>query len=384
MPTRRTVLRACTALGLCGATPTATASRSTAPGRPTDEFDPRETLDALRALGGPAVGRVDLAALRASDRSLDATLDHAVRRRVPRSADPVATWTGRSVLRELRGSATVRSAGRTGGHAVYDVESSRGRAALGRRGDRLVAAVPRAGSTARHALVDRLSAGSGAPLPGPVADAFADADGDAFISVPVGTDPPGGLDGVTALGLGVTLDADRPFLARFQGEVDPPRARSALAALGVPLGVLSDLEFDRDPAGLTLRATVDRQTQVGGSFLLFLLAVVLAVLGTFVLGVGTEVESTAPEVSFAFDYDRETGRVRITHAGGDTIGSDASVSVRYTRDGEVRVERWHEPDGISAGDQYTTENAVDPGTEVRVVWGQGERTRTLGSFRVPS
>lgn len=382
MPTRRALLRTCAGLSLGGATTTRAVARPTATGRTTAAFDPGETVDALRALGEPAVGRVDLAALHALGLDADRTLDEAFLRRLPGLADPTAPSDARSVLRTIRGPATVRAVGRAGGHALYDVEPAHGRAALGHREDRIVAAVPQSGSTARGALVDLLSAGAGGPPRlAPVVDAFDDAD--AFVGVPVGADPPVALRGVTALGLGVDLDADHEFRARFLGDIDAARARAALATLGVALTVLSGLEVIRDAEGLTIRAAVDRESQGGDSFILFLLVVVLAVLGTFVLGLGSRVESTAPAVSLSFEYDRQTGLVTITHAGGDRIGTDARVLVRYTHDGESVVERWRESDGIVAGDQYTTERAVDPETVVRVVW-QGESTATLGQFTTPA
>lgn len=248
---------------------------------------------------------------------------------------------------------------------------------MGRQGDLLSAVVPRAGAVGTD-VAGALLGGSpgGSSARDRVAAAFAAADG--FVAVPVETGP----TDLQALGLGVALGADREFRARFVGIRDPDRAVAALDELGLPLEALGDLAVTRDGKVLTVRAAVDRQSQVGGSLLLWLLLAVLAVLGTFVLGLGSEPVSDVPQVSFEFEYDRDSGRVTIMHDGGDHLGTDGRVLIRYTHEGEDVLERWRESDGIQAGDRYTTQQAPDPGTRVMVVW-QGEDNATLASDTVP-
>lgn len=372
MASRRALLRAFAVLAASGTATTATATGQRPTPRADASFDPGATVDALRALGGPAVGRVDLAAVRHLRRDRRTATGQPMPR-VP-GGDRAGPTHARSVLRRLRSTTKVRAHGGAGG--VYEVASAHGRAELGRQGDLLSAVVPRAGTVGGGAadLVGGSPAGS-SDL-GRLAAAFADADG--FVAVPV----EGGAGDLRALGLGVALGADREFRARFVGLADPDRALAVLDEVGVPLSALADLAAARDGDVLTVRAAVDRQSQVGGSLLLWLLLAVLAVLGTFVLGLGSQVEPSAPQVSLQYAYDRDSGRVTITHYGGDELGTDGEVIVRYTHEGEDVFERWRESDGIQAGDSYTTRRAPDPGTEVLVVW-QGEGNATLGTYPVP-
>lgn len=372
MASRRAFLGAFAVLAAGGTATTATGQRPTP--RADASFDPGATVDALRALGGPAVGRVDLAAVRHLRRDRRAATDQPMPR-VP-GGDRAGPTHPRSVLRRLGSTTTVRAHDGTGGE-VYEVASAHGRAELRRQGDLLSAVVPRAGAVGggtAGGLVGGSPAGS-SDL-GRLASAFADADG--FVAVPVED----GAGDLRALGLGVALGTDREFRARFVGLTDPDRAVAVLDDVGVPLSALADLAAARDGDALTVRAAVDRQSQVGGSLLLWLLLAVLAVLGTFVLGLGSQVEPSAPQVSLEYEYHRDSGRVTITHYGGDEIGADGQVIVRYTHEGEDVFERWRESDGIQAGDSYTTRRAPDPGTEVLVVW-QGEGNATLGSYPVP-
>lgn len=89
-----------------------------------------------------------------------------------------------------------------------------------------------------------------------------------------------------------------------------------------------------------------------GVILMVAITVILAaVIGTFVLGLGDQVQSTTPQASFGFDADTYTGEngteyksVTITHESGDTISaSDLTVSV----------------DGAQA---YTVDDSTDPHT----------------------
>jgi len=54
--------------------------------------------------------------------------------------------------------------------------------------------------------------------------------------------------------------------------------------------------------------------------------ILAAVIGTFVLGLGDQVQSTSPSASFTFDFtDNSAGtsdELDVTHDGGDSIGGD--------------------------------------------------------------
>lgn len=91
-----------------------------------------------------------------------------------------------------------------------------------------------------------------------------------------------------------------------------------------------------------------------------------------------EQPARTPQVSMSFDQDTE-GYVTIMHNAGDTIEGDLLVS--YTADGELREEIWSEPDGISAGDAYTTEQPADGGSYLLVV--DQESYAAIGEYQVP-
>lgn len=193
------------------------------------------------------------------------------------------------------------------------------------------------------------------------------------------------LDEVAAFGLGVEETAGGPVVrvrVLGDGAVTRADALALLRGLGLPVGALDGVTARADGRVLDLRAGLDSRSDGGSAVLLLLLLLVAAVVGTFVLGLGDTTEPTVPQVSLAFGYDGDTGGVTVTHSGGDTLGSRGRVLVRYTHDGREVTERWRESDGIGAGDRYTTEQSVDPGTRLTVVW-QGEESAVLGSFEVP-
>jgi FlaG/FlaF family flagellin (archaellin) len=58
--------------------------------------------------------------------------------------------------------------------------------------------------------------------------------------------------------------------------------------------------------------------------------ILAAVIGTFVLGLGGQVES-APQASFDFQEDKSNDRLEITHRGGDSIDpSDLEIRIEGT------------------------------------------------------
>jgi len=67
--------------------------------------------------------------------------------------------------------------------------------------------------------------------------------------------------------------------------------------------------------------------------------ILAAVIGTFVLGLGDQVQSTSPQAQFTFDYTNSSAAepgdsLTVTHDGGDSIGAarlNASVSGAIVR-----------------------------------------------------
>jgi flagellin-like protein len=125
----------------------------------------------------------------------------------------------------------------------------------------------------------------------------------------------------------------------------------------------------------------DAVSPVIGVILMVAITVILAaVIGAFVLDLGGSTTST-PQASFNFDgsagntYD-------VTHESGDTIEND--LSVQYTDGSSDYDETWSAD--ISAGQSYTTNNAVAGGSEIQVVWtsADGGTSDVLASHEVPS
>ena len=104
--------------------------------------------------------------------------------------------------------------------------------------------------------------------------------------------------------------------------------------------------------------------------------ILAAVIGTFVLGLGDQVES-APQASFDFQ-EGDAGELDITHRGGDTIDTN-TVEVRL--DGEDQEEAFEE-DQFRAGDTVDIEGG-DTGEDVDIVFTSGDRQDIIGSFTIP-
>lgn len=124
-----------------------------------------------------------------------------------------------------------------------------------------------------------------------------------------------------------------------------------------------------------------------GVILMVAITVILAaVIGTFVLGLGDQVQQSSPNVNFAFDYNGTA--LEVTHTGGD--GIDAG-ELRLTGDGTNIPATWDTLSGdhsensrVRAGDSVTVSGPSDSGT-VRVVWedSDSDRSSTLRTWTGP-
>ena len=146
---------------------------------------------------------------------------------------------------------------------------------------------------------------------------------------------------------------------------------------------------------LTQLLTEDRAVSpVIGVVLMVAITVILAaVIGTFVLGLGQNVQST-PQASFSFDFGNNGSAqvVNVTHNGGDTLDvGDNTNDVRVVG-GNVTgywlgssSPPYQNTDSLSAGDSYTDYGYSD-GDTVRVVWTgtNNESSAVLGSQEAPA
>ena len=167
-----------------------------------------------------------------------------------------------------------------------------------------------------------------------------------------------------------------------------------------------------------LIADDDAVSPVIGVILMVAITVILAaVIGTFVLGLGEQVQSTSPQASFSFEYTQDfaagsnNDNLEITHDSGDKVdGSNMELAQTgaIVEDGDSRdATTLSDPSGFfgaseyGAGDQETldeTDVDQDPdgdtagdgqldlsGATVRVVWQSpdGENSATLGKWDGP-
>ncbi len=138
-----------------------------------------------------------------------------------------------------------------------------------------------------------------------------------------------------------------------------------------------------------------------GVILMVAITVILAaVIGTFVLGLGDQVQNTTPQASFNFESANMDGsddagspddKVTITHESGDTLSqSNINVKIGSTLIYEQGTAKnggsgWTNGDSISAGDQLTfTEddtNNFAGETTIRVIYANpnSDSTSTLAT-----
>ena len=156
----------------------------------------------------------------------------------------------------------------------------------------------------------------------------------------------------------------------------------------------------------------DAVSPVIGVILMVAITVILAaVIGTFVLGLGDQVQDTSPQASFSFDFTDDTtisgttyDQVEITHDGGDAI-PPARLTVSSTDDlgsGATNASGTYESTihfdygtyGISGDVAAGTTVAVSTDTSsenlndatLRVVWTSqsGDSSATLGEWSGPN
>jgi len=143
-----------------------------------------------------------------------------------------------------------------------------------------------------------------------------------------------------------------------------------------------------------------------GVILMVAITVILAaVIGTFVLGLGDQVQNTTPQASFGFethdqDGDGDADWVNVTHESGSTIDGTA-LSVSTTAGGGTS-DTWANAAGVSevsAGNEFTVSDQdggavagdIDltgsdlEGETVRVIYDNpnSDSSSTLAKFEVP-
>ena len=142
----------------------------------------------------------------------------------------------------------------------------------------------------------------------------------------------------------------------------------------------------------------DAVSPVIGVILMVAITVILAaVIGTFVLGLGDQVQDSAPNADFNFDYDESGGsyEVEVTHEGGNQISTDNAQKLLIS-DGTNDVD-WLSQGSppVQAGDSCTFDASsgncnggahnLGSGDDIRVIWfSQNGDSQTIADSSVPN
>ena len=125
----------------------------------------------------------------------------------------------------------------------------------------------------------------------------------------------------------------------------------------------------------------DAVSPVIGVILMVAITVILAaVIGTFVLGLGGQVQNNAPTTDFTFEED-SSGNVDITHTSGQAVEVNNLVVTGAGLGSKCNANsNWGGVSEVSAGDTCT----VNPGQDgtVRVTWESdvGSTSDTLAEY----
>ena len=141
----------------------------------------------------------------------------------------------------------------------------------------------------------------------------------------------------------------------------------------------------------------DAVSPVIGVILMVAITVILAaVIGTFVLGLGGQVQSTSPNAQFTFN-EESNGDLTIIHDGGQpvdlnnmNVSGDSSIDTGTAADAQCQHQDWgsqtwsDDGDGeLNAGDSCTIDSsALSSPEEIRITWesDDGSNSATLADY----
>jgi len=130
--------------------------------------------------------------------------------------------------------------------------------------------------------------------------------------------------------------------------------------------------------------------------------ILAAVIGTFVLGLGDQIQSTTPQASFGFDSADSATNVTITHEIGKSIPASnikISATSNFNATGDTSASEtdnftsysWADfpsaSTDVSAGSSVTVTSTTGGfgGETIRVIYSSpdSDSSSTLGKFEVP-
>jgi len=131
-----------------------------------------------------------------------------------------------------------------------------------------------------------------------------------------------------------------------------------------------------------------------GVILMVAITVILAaVIGTFVLGLGDQVQQTSPNAQWDWDGNASAGGVELTHASGDSVEA-ARLSISGPAyggsDGADLTNSANAPsfssNTVTAGTNLTVPSGDLSSGEIRLIWTAegGGTSSTLTTYDVPA
>jgi len=128
-----------------------------------------------------------------------------------------------------------------------------------------------------------------------------------------------------------------------------------------------------------------------GVILMVAITVILAaVIGTFVLGLGDQVQESAPNAQISLNADSSENEVSVSHNGGDTFHEDNTASltvVNSTGQTLIESDRFNLEDGFSGGagvnEEGIDDEHISDNENVRLIWEapNSDRTATIAETR---
>ena len=128
-----------------------------------------------------------------------------------------------------------------------------------------------------------------------------------------------------------------------------------------------------------------------GVILMVAITVILAaVIGTFVLGLGDQVQQTSPNAQWDWEEDSANNNLTITHEGGDpvevttlsTTGVIEANGTELRNAGVTEVKSGFGVDELSAGDSATLNTSSASSGTVRLVWESEGQSNTLTTYEL--
>ncbi|WP_089308397.1 type IV pilin [Halorubrum ezzemoulense] len=126
-----------------------------------------------------------------------------------------------------------------------------------------------------------------------------------------------------------------------------------------------------------------------GVILMVAITVILAaVIGTFVLGLGDSIQSTAPTASISSDtIDNDPAEIEFTHNGGDTIDEGNLRFVSSNDNVDLGDDSLNSGNDFATGDTVTipfksVSGESERTTTVSLVYDDGSTSATLASIEV--